>query len=640
MAAFPTVKVEVAFASDPLDTTPTYTDITAYASAITTKIGREEQFVAYQPGTASVTLDNTDRLFDPLHDTGTYYGNLIPNKRVRLSATWDATEYELFTGHVNGWPQSYDQGEQWVTVNATDAFKLLSRLRMPSDQYALEVLADTPRLWYRFNETAGTKILDSSGNGRDAFGAIDVSNVAADGLMPCSTDGGINLDEAQWDARIPAEHLAFDYDPCTVEFWFRANKPPSGGYVGVICSANEAGLYPEILISYEDPGVSLGGYLSFGINQWLGGYRLVGGAPFICDGLPHHVVCTRSGSTLKVYIDGVDVTAGSLSFGSLTATVGAPLDVNVNYLSGTYEKWEGAQSPALDEFAIYDTALSAADALRHYEAGARLWDGDRTGERIDHILAAVGWPTALASTDTGQNILGPASWAADAKALDLCRIVEATEQGAFYCDHHNDGLVRFRGRSDFLTATRSTTSQGTFSDNDGDAGTVIRYDHLELIYDDTEVINRVDVSWVGGTSTTTDQTSIDAYGEQSRTIETVMPTKADADALASWVLHHYKDVFTRVRSITINPAAQSGTSADLAWAQVLNRQIGDRIKVVRHPQGVGTEIEQELMIEGIEHDISNGVDNWTTTFRCGPAEANSYWILGTSTLGTDTRLAF
>lgn len=640
MAAFPEVTVEVAFASDPLDTTPTYTDVSAFARSISTVVGRTEQFAAYDPGVATVVLDNTERDFDPLHSTGPHFGDLLPSKKIRIAATWNATEYELFTGFVDGWPQSYDSdGESFTTVVAPDAFKLLSRLRMPSDQYAIEVEADTPRLWYRFNETTGTKILDSSGNGRNAFGSVDVSNVSADGLMPCSTDGGINLDVAEWDARIPSEHLVFDYDPCTIEFWFRANKPPSGGYVGVICSSVEAGLFPDIIVSYTDPGVSLGGYLQFAMRQNpFNGIRVVSGSPFICDGIPHHVACTRTGSTLKVYIDGVDVTVYAFNSGSFTATVGAPLDINVNYFSGTYEKWEGAQSPALDEFAIYDTALSQARIQAHYEAGANLWDLDRTGERIDHILAAVGWPTALATTDVGQTILGPASWDVDTTALDLCRLVESTEQGAFYCDHFDDGKVRFRERSDFLTATRSTTFQGIFSDNDGDTGTVIRYDTLDLTYDDTELVNRVDVEWVGGTATASDATSIATYGEQSRTIQTLMPSKADAESLASWVLNHYKDVFTRIRSITVTPSAQSGDSADLAWEQVLERQIGDRINVQRLPRGIGTAIIQDVMIEGIEHEI-DGI-NWTTTFRCGPAEANTYWILGTAELGTGTRLAF
>lgn len=639
---FPTVKVEVAFASDPLDDTPTYTDVSDKAYRITTKVGRSKQFAAYEPGVATVELDNTDRLFDPLHAAGTYFGDLLPNKRIRLSADWDGGTYELFTGHVDGWPQSYDRdGENRLTITAPDAFKLLTRTRMPTDLYADEVLADSPRLWYRLGETSGTTVLDSSGNGRHAVGSIDLSNVKADGLLPCSTDGGIDLDGAPWDGRIPKEHLAFDYNPCTIEFWFQADKPPAGGYVGVICSSIETGLYPDILISYDDPPTSYGGYVQFTIvDSLFGGFRGVGG-PFICDGLPHHVVCTRSGSTLKVYVDGADATGYAVTFGSISAIAGAPLDLNVNYLSDLYAKWEGAQAPKLDEFAIYDTALSAADALRHYEAGARLWDGDRSGERAANVLDAVGWPVALTDIDTGQAVLSYATWNDDTKVLEYLRLLEATEQGALYCDHANGGVVRFRSRADFLTATRTTTSQATFSDDSAaSAGTVVRYSELDLVYDDSEIVNRVEVEWAGGTVVAVDQTSIDTYGETSRRITTLMTTIGEAQGLASWVLTHYKDAFTRVRSITINAAAQSGVVGDLAWEQVLSREQGDRITVVRHPQSVGAEISQEVVIEGIEHDIDDGVNGWTTTFRCGPAEQTAYWILGVSILGTDTRLAF
>ena len=644
---FPTLAVEIAFASEPLDTTPTFADVTGQTFAVTTKIGRPTEYTAFDPGVATVVLDNTDRDFDPLHTTGPYADELLPNKKVRIRATYDGTTYDLFTGHVDGWPQRYD--EAWTStmvLTVPDTLKLLRNAKLPQDLYAAEVLTDTPRLWYRMDETSGRTLLDSSGNGRHAYAQADASNVTTEGLMPCSSNGGIDLDSAQWDARIPREHLAFDYDPCTVEFWFRAQKPPSGGYVGVICSsAGEAGLYTEILISYEDPGVSNGGYLSFGVQQWLGGYKIAGGAPFICDGLAHHVACTRSGSTLKVYIDGVDVTSASISFGSLTATVGSPLEINVNYLTGTYEKWEGAQTPQLDEFAIYDTALSAARVLAHYQAGALLWDGDRTGERVDNILTAVGWPSALANTDTGQAILGPATWTEGTNALDYLRLVEATEQGHLYCDHADAGKVRFRSRSDILSATRSLNNQGVFSDNDGDEGTVVRYTTLDLDFDTVNIINTVEVAWVGGTVTSTDATSVAAYGEQATRIDTLCTTKAEAEALGHWVLTNYKDAFTRIRSVTINAAAQQGTSAGLAWTQVLEREIGDRILIVRHPQNLGAEVEQAVIIEGIEHTIGaegpdGGINTWTTTFRCLPAPAVDYWILGTSELGTGTRLAF
>lgn len=635
--SFPTIGVDVSWSTGPLDT-PSWESIAGDVKSISTRSGRSAQFGGYEPGRATFRLNNRARTYDPLHAAGDHFGDLKPNKRMRVRATWDGTTYDVFTGFADGWPQDYSAPSEAVsTVKATDGFKLLARKRMPADLYADEVLADSPRLWYRMDETSGRRLLDSSGNERHAYTQTDMSTVTADGLLPCSTNGGITLDSVQWDARIPKEHLAFDYDPCTIEFWFRANKPPSAGVFGYICSAaSEGGIYPNIYLTYEDPGLSVGGLVTFGLIDGVA-LRLVAGSTSITDGLPHHVVFTRSGSTRKVYIDGVDVTRSPFSTGSFTSTVGASLDLNVNYDSGNYEKWEGAQSPQLDEFAIYDTAISSTRVAAHYQAGVYLWDGDRTGERLVNVLDAVDWPAADRDIDTGQAILGPASWDKDTSALDLGRLLEATEQGALFIDHRDGGKLRFRGRNAVLADTVSTTSQATFTDEAADT-TNVHYSGIEIDYDDTEIINSVTVNWVGGDVTVQDATSI-GDGEQSITVDTLLRTRAEAEGLANWILAHTKDPRVRIRSITIKATGWNGTAEDAIWQQVLGRKFGDRITVIRHPQGVGDPIETDVIIDGIDHDIANGVETWTTTFRCSPAETVDYWVLGTSELGTDTRLA-
>jgi hypothetical protein len=639
---YPALTVEVAFVSDPLDTTPTYTDITDQTMEVSTKIGRSRQFDSFQPGTASFTLDNVDRRFDPLHGAGPYFSRLLPNKKIRVSAVYDGTTYELYTGHVDGWPQQYqDQMLSYSRVTATDAFKLLARRPLP-DYYEQVIEADTPRIWYRF-DPEGTKLVDASGNDRDGSTSINTEAVQADGLRSYPSFG-VDLD-SQWDAKIPAEHLAFDHDPISVEFWFQASSPPDT-YVAPIATIGIQGLAIDLIIYDSTTTPTAAGGVQFGILEngaSTVGVIKAGTNKSVCDGLPHHILCTRSGSgssAIRIYIDGVQRALTTVTVGTFAgATTGATLDLNAQYFE-TFEKWSGAGSPVISDFAIYNTALSAADALAHYEAGIKLWDGDRTGERAANVLDLIGWPSDLYDVDTGQGILGPAVWDKDTKALDYLQLVEATEQGQLFCDHANGGVIRFRSRSTVLSDTRAVNRQGWLSDNDGDEGFVVRYSHIGMSYDDTELVNRVDVEWVGGTVTDSDQTSIDTYGEQSRTITTLMTSKADAESLASWALNHTKDAFLRIDSVEIRPNAQQDDSEDLAWHLVLDAQIGDRILVVRHPQGIGTEISQELMVEGVEHQIDNGRNGWVTTLRCGPAETVEYWILGTSELGVDTRLAF
>jgi hypothetical protein len=83
---FPTLAVNVAFDSDPLDDTPTNTDITNWVTALAIDTGRQQEVDDFQAGTLAMTLDNSDRRFDPRHTTGPYFGKLNPRKRVTVGA--------------------------------------------------------------------------------------------------------------------------------------------------------------------------------------------------------------------------------------------------------------------------------------------------------------------------------------------------------------------------------------------------------------------------------------------------------------------------------------------------------------------------------------------------------------------------
>ena len=73
----------------------------------------------------------------------------------------------------------------------------------------------------------------------------------------------------------------------------------------------------------------------------------------------HHVVVTKSGPAVHLYIDGVDVT-GKVSNRTIADT------------SGTLSIGAGAASTfrgVIDEAAVYNYALSPDQVARHYAAG-------------------------------------------------------------------------------------------------------------------------------------------------------------------------------------------------------------------------------------------------------------------------------
>lgn len=130
-----TPKVEVAFGDGPFAASKTWTDISAYVLGIpTAKHGRDSELGAFQSGTMTVRLSNTDRRFDPSHAAGPYYGDLMPNVPVRanlVERTDDEGVVDSFDRADN--PSSLgsaDQGGTWTTV----AFAATGVLGISSNQ--------------------------------------------------------------------------------------------------------------------------------------------------------------------------------------------------------------------------------------------------------------------------------------------------------------------------------------------------------------------------------------------------------------------------------------------------------------------------------------------------------------------------
>jgi hypothetical protein len=136
--AVPTLKCQVAFASNPLASSPTWTDISALCSrdGFTYSRGRASELDQIQAGRATVVLQSINREFEPGYSGSPYYPNVTPGHPFRLLATWSGVDYPLFQGFVESFKPggTTSEGAPATILTASDAVgSYFSRVRVGNE---------------------------------------------------------------------------------------------------------------------------------------------------------------------------------------------------------------------------------------------------------------------------------------------------------------------------------------------------------------------------------------------------------------------------------------------------------------------------------------------------------------------------
>jgi hypothetical protein len=98
-------------------------DITPRLVTAQIRRGKSEALDRIDAGVLSVTVDNSDRTFDPLYENGPYFGQLIPRRSVRVSSN----DQPVFVGFIDDFDIQYEPGVQSVVrIDASDALSVLT----------------------------------------------------------------------------------------------------------------------------------------------------------------------------------------------------------------------------------------------------------------------------------------------------------------------------------------------------------------------------------------------------------------------------------------------------------------------------------------------------------------------------------
>lgn len=133
-----------------------------------------------------------------------------------------------------------------------------------------------------------------------------------------------------------------------------------------------------------------------------------------------------------------------------------------------------------------------------------------------------------------------------------------------------------------------------------------------------------------------DSTSQTTYGIKTYSLPAKwLQSTNTAQDYSKFIISRYKDPVS-----LIEMSFYANKNTDL-MTQALTRDLSDRITVIATGSKTQLGISNDFFIEAISHRISNAGRNHWVTFELSEASADGgYWVIGTSELGTGTKLAY
>ena len=213
-----------------------------------------------------------------------------------------------------------------------------------------------------------------------------------------------------------------------------------------------------------------------------------------------------------------------------------------------------------------------------------------SGARVEAVLDDVDWPAGKRRIATGVTSLGADVVGDNVTALSYLQTIDLSEGGGLFIA--KDGSLEFLERTDAqVPATVKFT----------DDGTGIPFSDISLEFGTETLYTNISVEYVGGTAVTTAPAdTLAKFGLIDFNVKTLLADEVEAANVADFFLFRYSTPIVRINGLEVRvnaltPAQQS---------QVLSLELGDPVDVIFTPQGIGSAIEQVLVVDQIEHNMT------------------------------------
>lgn len=627
-----TITIEVGFATQPMDPSPTWTDITTYVlgrEGITRTWGKPDEFGEIQPSVLSLTLNNTDGRFTRDLTSSPYYPNVRNGRRIRVRAVRSSITYARFDGHVNEWPTLWPAGGGGTyaeaVITATCRLKRFGQVGELRSLLEEEVLRDATVDAAYFPLSEPAEATSAASISKTIQDTATIVQVGSGGTLDFGSGTGPGTDGLSAPMFEPASSTAGKYlltsfatplggtaNAFTLEAWFRTE----GATVSRAIASAESAAGGRIELLIDAAGKLQGSNFSGSDGTNL---VVLTSAASVNDGLTHHAVYTLvfSGGTytLRLYLDGVQVDTGTFGGGGLgflqQLRIGGRK--NTNLFAGT-----------ISHVAAYSATLSAARVLEHYNVGANGLAGERTDQRLGRLADYIAIPTADRNFDVGDGTMG-AQATSGKQPVEAFREVEAVEDGQLFVAGDGDLTFHKRSRRYNVTPAVTLTASQIFDD-------------LVFPGEDFGLTNDMTVTRPGGSPARyVDQASIDEFGLYRDSKEVPAATDAATFSAASWRVGNYGTPRVRVPNVTVE-LARLEQIAPSQVALLLTTDISTKLRLSSLPaQAPASSVD--VFVEG-GTETFDGL-TWRISFNTSPGDFQQVWQLGVagfSELGVTTRL--
>jgi sugar lactone lactonase YvrE len=553
---------------------PSYIDISSRVSgSVMVNRGRSRELDSFNAGTATFSLRNEDRAFDPLNTTSAYYPGIVPRTLVRITLAGQV----VFVGRVEDYRIKYDiTGTSTVEVSCVDGMGLLASM------FLVGVTVDE-----EFPETRIPAVFNNT-----QISYPDPVSIVGLAQIPHphgkSRAAGIAITSTgRWIVTFPDDKTVYSFNSSAGTLLpFTGLDTP----VGVAVDSSNAVYVTDVVNNNVKKLV--------GSTQTTLGFGTLSG--------PSGIDVTTNGD---VYV--ANTYAGNVKklSGGTVSTIGGltfPTDVAVDSKGGIYvadnnqiKKYSGAGTswntvPISNLVNPGKITIGSDDVLYVSDSGSNRvirWSTTGTGNAAFSNLSN---PQGVA-TDAVKNIyvvdadnfrvcqtsvnvrLLAAQSLADVSALEHLQKVEKAEYGWMYVDRN--GTLIIRTRPDL-----KGTPTITFADD----GSGIYYESIQMLSATQLLYNQVVASGTAGAGggqtgkrvVANDQNSQDTYLVRSYDMSgTALANDADAQDLANYILSLYKDPEVRFDVMTVN--LQRTNSSNQSVLAALD--LGAIVQVVLHP---------------------------------------------------------